>query len=389
MPYFQPHKMYSPFGLLLILGMLASPAPSQDVLTYHNNNSRTGYDGKETALTLTNVNVSTFGKLFILPADGVVDAEPLYLSNLSIGGITHNVAIVATEHDSVYAYDADTGTSLWKVTTLKAGETTSDTHGCRQITPEIGITSTPVIWRRKSGNPIIYVVAMSKDKAGNYHQRLHALDATTGGEMLNGPVDISGQYPGTGDNSSNGYVIFDPAQYAERMGLLLTGNTVYLAWTSHCDFRPYTGWIMGYNANTLSQTTILNITPNGSEGGIWSAGGGMAADNSGNIFLLDGDGVFDSTLNGSGFPEYGDYGNGFLRLTTTGGLAVADYFEMYNQASENGSDTDFGSGGAMLVSQKDSTGKLWQLALGAGKDGNLYVVDRSNLGKFNSTTNNI
>jgi len=393
MPYTQPPQESSPLPVqvvfIFILGVLASTAYSQDVLTYHNNNSRTGYDSKETILTLANVNVSTFGKLFILPADGVVDAEPLYISNLSIGGVTHNVLIVATEHDSVYAYDADTGGLLWQVTMLKAGETTSGNHGCGQITPEIGITSTPVISRRKTGNPIIYVVAMSKDSAGNYHQRLHALDATTGAELENGPVDISAQYPGTGDNSSNGFVIFDPGQYAERVGLLLTGNTVYLAWTSHCDFRPYTGWIMGYNANTLAQTTVLDITPNGSEGGIWSSGGGMAADNSGNIFLLDGNGVFDSTLNSSGFPNQGDYGNGFLRLTTTGGLAVADYFEMYNQASENGSDTDLGSGGAMLVNEKDSTGKVWQLALGAGKDGNLYVVDRTNLGKFNSTKNNI
>ena len=230
---------------------------------------------------------------------------------------------------------------------------------------------------------------MSKDNSGTYHQRLHALDATTGAEVRGGPVDISATYPGTGDNSSGGKVIFDPAQYKERAALLLVGTTLYLAWASHCDFRPYTGWIMGYNATTLAQTTVLNVTPNGNEGAIWNSGAGMATDGSGNIFLLDANGVFDTTFTASGFPLDSDYGNAFLRLTTKGGLAVADYFEMDNQASENGSDVDLGSGGTLLVTQKDSTGKLWQLAIGAGKDSNLYVVDRTNMGKFNPSNNNI
>jgi PQQ enzyme repeat len=365
------------------------PVHSQDVLTYHNNNSRTGFDSHETTLTLANVNSATFGKLFTVPADGLVDAEPLYVSAVSISGVTHNLLIVASEHDSVYAYDADTGSLLWHVRTLKSGETTSDNRGCSQVTPEIGITSTPVIVRRKTGNPVIYVVAMSKDSSGNYHQRLHALDAGSGAELANGPVDISAQYPGTGDNNSGGFVIFDPAQYKERSGLLLLGGTIYLAWASHCDFRPYTGWIMGYNATTLAQTTVLNVTPNGNEGAIWGSGAGMAADSSGNIFLLDANGLFDTTLNSSGFPSSGDYGNAFLHLTTKGGLAVADYFEMDNESSENASDVDLGSGGTLLVNQKDSTGKTWQLAVGAGKDSNLYVVDRTNMGKFSSTSNKI
>jgi hypothetical protein len=218
---------------------------------------------------------------------------------------------------------------------------------------------------------------------------LHALDATNGHELHNGPVDIAAKYPGTGDNSSGGFVIFDPGQYKERAGLLLTNGTVYLAWASHCDFRPYTGWIMGYNANTLVQTTVLNVTPNGNEGAIWSSGAGMATDGAGNIFLLDANGFFDTTLNSSGFPASGDYGNAFLRLTTSGGLAVGDYFEMDNQAQENGSDVDLGSGGALLINQRDSTGKVWQLAVGAGKDSNLYVVDRTRMGKFSSSSNNI
>ena len=373
---------------MLLIMLLSVSALAQDMLTYHNNNSRNGLDNKETTLTLANVNSASFGKLFTVAADGLVDAEPLYISNVSISGVSHNLLIIATEHGSVYAYDADTGVSLWQITTLKTGETTSDSRGCSQVTPEIGITSTPVVLRPKTGNPILYVVAMSKDSSKNYHQRLHALDATTGAELKGGPVDISGQYPGTGDNSSGGSVVFDPAQYKERAGLLSIAGTVYLAWASHCDFRPYTGWIMGYNMNTLKQTTILNVTPNGNEGAIWGAGAGMAADTSGNIFVLDANGVFDTTLNSFGFPNQGDYGNAFLHLTTAGGLAVADYFEMDNESSENASDTDLGSGGTLLLTQKDSAGNTWNLAVGAGKDSNLYVVDRTNMGKFSSTSNN-
>ncbi|MFZ0731516.1 MAG: pyrrolo-quinoline quinone [Candidatus Sulfotelmatobacter sp.] len=373
---------------VLIVALYVAAAFSQDVLTYHNNISRNGLDNKETTLTLANVKSATFGKLFTVAADGLVDAEPLYVSDVTIGGVSHNLLVVATEHGTVYGYDADTGASLWQVTTLKAGETTSDNRGCSQVTPEIGITSTPVVVRPKTGNPVIYVVAMSKDSSGDYHQRLHALDATSGADLKKGPVDIAAQYPGTGDNSSNGYVIFDPAQYKERAGLLVIGNAVYLAWASHCDYRPYTGWIMGYNINTLAQTTVLNLTPNGNEGAIWGAGAGMAADSTG-IFLLDANGVFDTSLNTSGFPAEGDYGNAFLHVKTSGGLAVTDYFEMDNESQENGSDTDLGSGGTLLLSQKDSTGKTWNLAVGAGKDSNLYVVDRTNMGKFSSTSNNI
>src|SRR5579863_143265 len=372
--------------LILAFSFHALPARSQNLLTYHNNNVRNGFNEHETILTRANVNSATFGKLFTIPVDGLVDAEPLYVAAVNVSGVTHNVLLVATEHGSVYAFDA--GTQLWHITTLKSGETTSDNRGCSQVTPEIGITSTPVILPSKT-RPVAYVVAMSKDSNGNYHQRLHALDVTSGVELFKGPVDIQAKYPGTGDNSSGGFVIFDPAQYKERAGLLVIGSTVYLAWVSHCDYRPYTGWIMGYSTSTLGQTTVLNVTPNGNEGAIWGSGAGMAADGSGNIVLLDANGLFDTNLNSSGFPLQGDYGNAFLRLTTSGGLAVADYFEMDNQSQENGSDTDLGSGGTLLLSQKDSTGKTWNLAVGAGKDSNLYVVDRTNMGKFSSTSNNI
>ena len=385
-----PSPRLSVLRLTQLTLLVAVSAFSQDVLTYHNTNSRTGLNSAETTLTLTNVNSTSFGKLFTLTVDGLVDAEPLYLSAVPVQGTTHNVLIVATENDSVYAFDADTGSQLWHISTLKSGEVPSDDRGCGQVTPEIGITSTPVISRPKGSNGVIYAVAMSKDSSGNYHQRLHALDATTGNELYKGPVDITAQYPGTGDNSSGGFVIFDPAQYKERSGLLLQGGEVYLTWASHCDIRPYTGWIMGYNASTLAQKTVINVTPNGNEGAIWGSGAGLAGDGSGNIFFLDANGVFDTTLNSSGFPSSADYGNAFIRLTTKGGLAVADYFEMDNGVQESDDDTDLGSGGAILLPNlKDSSGNTWQLAAGAGKDSNLYVVNRNSMGKFNSSSNNI
>ncbi len=368
----------------------ATTAHSQNVLTYRYNNSRTGLTSQETTLNPSNVNVNTFGKLFTLSVDGVVDAQPLYLSAVTISGGTHNVLIVATENDSVYAFDADTGTQYWKARTLLSGETPSDDRGCSQVVPQIGITSTPVISRPKGTNGVIYTVAMSKDSSGNYYQRLHALNAATGAELYKGPVTIAAKYPGTGDNSSNGYVIFDPSQYKERSGLLLSDGTVYLTWASHCDIRPYTGWIMAYSATKLTQTSVLNVTPNGNEGAIWGSSAGLTMDADGNIFFLDANGVFDTKLNSSGFPSSGDYGNAILRLTTTGGLAVADYFEMYNQENENCCDVDLGSGGAILLPNlKDASGNTWQLLAGAGKDGNLYLVNRASLGKFNTSSNKI
>ena len=371
--------------LCVLISISASPSYSQDVRTYHNNNARTGLNNAETILTPTNVNMATFGKLFTLPTDGFVDAQPLYLSAVIMSnGKPRNLVIVATENGSVYSFDADTGVKIWHDTMIRPGETISGNRGCSQIAV-IGITSTPVIFRPQTGNPVIYTVAMTQDGAGKYHQRLHALDATNGAELYGLAPDIQAKYPGTGDNSSGGYVIFDPGQVKERAALLLIDHTVYMSFASHCDIRPYTGWVMGYSITTLKQTTVLNLTPNGSEGGIWGSGAGLAADGSGNIFLLDGNGDFDTTLNASGFPTDGDYGNAFLKLTTTGGLAVADYFEMENEVSENGQDLDLGSGGPLIVTPTDSKGKVWQLAVGAGKDTNIYIVDQTNLGKFNST----
>jgi outer membrane protein assembly factor BamB len=362
------------------------------VTTYHNDNARTGQNLNESTLSPAKVNPSSFGKLCVILADGEVDAQPLYLSNVSIPNQgTRKVLYVASEHGSVYAFDADTGASLWQISTVLLGETTSDDRGCGQVTPEIGITSTPVIDLNAGPNGTIYVVAMSKDASGNYHQRLHALNLTTGAEEFGGPREIQGSYPGSGDNSSGGNVIFDPGQQLERPGLLLLNGMIYTTWGSHCDIRPYTGWIMGYDENTLAQVTVLNVTPNGNEGSFWMSGTAPAADANGNIFALDANGTFDATLNAQGFPSQGDFGNAFLKIATNNRqLAVADYFEMFNQAAENSTDGDLGSGGALVLPDlTDGSGQTRHLAVGAGKDANIYVVDRDAMGKFNSGANHI
>ena len=368
----------------------ATAPATTDVLTYHNDIARTGQNLTETTLTTSNVTSAKFGKLGFYPVDGLVDAEPLYASKVAVpNNGTHNVLIVPTENDSVYAFDADSGATIWQVSVLKSGETASDNRGCGQVTPEIGITSTPVIDRTRGPNGAVYVVAMSKN-GSTYYQRLHALDLALGTELFGGPVDIQATYPGTGDNSSNGSVVFDPAQYKERAALLLLNGVIYTGWASHCDIRPYTGWIMGYSESTLAQTSVLNVTPNGNEGAIWMAGAGLAADTSGNIYFLDANGDFDTTLNSSGFPSDGDYGNAFMKLSTSSGLAVADYFEMDNGVAESGGDTDLGSGGMIVLPDlSDGSGNTWHLAVGAGKDSNLYLVNRDSMGKFSSSNNNI
>ena len=368
----------------------AATGSSIDVVTYHDDIARTGLNANETILTPNNVTASKFGLLMTLPVDGKVDGEPLFLSNLTAGGRERNVLYAVTEHDSVYAFDADSGTQIWKTSILGAGETTSDSHGCGQIAPEIGITSTPVIDRSAGPNGAIFVVGMSKDQSGAYRQRLHALEAITGVELAGSPVEIHASYPGTGAGSSAGSVIFDPGQYAERVGLLLLNGEIYMGWTSHCDQQPYTGWLMGYSESTLAQTSVLNLTPNGSEGSIWMSGTGLAADANGNIYFLDANGTFDTALNANGFPTNGDFGNGFLKVSTAGGsLAVTDYFEPYNTVAESAGDLDLGSGGALVLPDlHDAMGAIHHLAVGAGKDQNIYVVDRDSMGKFNPQNNN-
>lgn len=371
------------------------PVSGVDVTTYHYNNSRDGLNAKETILTQTNVNSASFGKIDFYTVDGKVDGEPLYLSSFAIGGKTRNVLYVVTEHDSVYAFDGDDGTQLWMKSVLGANERTA-TNGCSQISPEIGITSTPVIDRQYGAHGAIFVVGMSVDANGNYHQRLHGLDLTTGAELSGGPTEIAATYPGNGAFSKNGLQIFDPAQYAERVGLLLMNGTIYLGWTSHCDSQPYTGWLMAYSEQTLQQTSVLNLTPNSGgtgfgegEGSIWMSGAGLAGDSSGNIYFLDANGGFDTMMDANGFPMYGDFGNAFMKVSTAGGkLAVADYFSDFDTVALSQDDRDLGSGGVLLLpDMTDASGKLRHLAVGAGKPDAIYVVDRDNMGKFNSSNN--
>jgi outer membrane protein assembly factor BamB len=363
------------------------PAPPTDVVTYKNDVARTGQNLTESVLKPVNVSAATFGLLRLLQVDGKVDAQPLYLSQLNVGAATYNVVFVVTEHDSVYAFDSDSGTTLWHVSVLGSGESLSDSHGCGQIVPEIGITSTPVIDRNAGPHGALYLVAMSKDASSNYHQRLHALDVTTGAELFGGPTEITATYP-----TASGSTSFNPGQYAERAALLLAGGTLYTAWTSHCDAQPYSGWVIGFDPATLARTKVLNVAPNSHDTGpaIWMSGGGPAADTAGNVYLLTGNGAFETSMDANGFPSGQDYGNSFLRLAGSGPFVVADYFTMSNEVAESSADLDLGSGGGMLLpDMTDAGGTVRHLMVGAGKDGNLYVVDRDSMGRFNSSGNQI
>ena len=369
-----------------------TPTPASatipDVTTYHYDNTRQGLNAQETTLTLANVNSTTFGLLGTYPVDGKVDAQPLFAASLPLASGAVNALFVATEHDTVYALNAATGAQLWKSSILAAGETTSDPRSCNQIAPEIGITSTPVIDRAAGTAGAIFVVGMSKDASGRYHQRLHALDLLTGAELAGSPTEIAATVPGGGEGTSGGNVVFDPAQYAERVGLTLVNSTIYTAWTSHCDIQPYTGWVIGFNEKTFAQSTVLNLTPNGSEGAIWMSGYGLAADPAGSLYLLDANGSLDSGFTAAGFPKENDFGNAILKLSTNSGLAVADFWEPFNTNAESDADVDLGSGGAMLLPDfTDASGGVRHLLVGAGKDHNIYVADRDNLGKFNAAGN--
>ena len=378
----------APFALTV---QTAAMTNAPDVTTYHFDVARDGLNSHETILTPASVNSTQFGKIGFQAVDGKVDAEPLFLANVPISNTLHNILYVATEHGSLYAFDADSGSQLWKTSVIPSGEITSDNHSCTQITTEIGITSTPVIDRKQGPNGTIFTVGMSKDAAGKYHQRLHALDVATGAEIAGSPSEIVATYPGTGDNSLNGNVVFDPSQYAERSALLLLNGNIYTAWTSHCDVGLYTGWVMAFNETTLQQTLLLNLTPNGKMGSVWMSGNGLAADPAGNLFLLDANGTFDTTLDASGFPSRGNFGNAMLKLTTSGGkLAVADYFESFNTVAQSAADQDLGSGGELLLPDlTDASGAVHHLIVGAGKDKNIYLADRDNLGKFNATGNDV
>jgi hypothetical protein len=353
----------------------SAAGPLSGVFTHHYDNKRTGAIVSETMLTPSNVNTAGFGKLFTDPVDAQVYAQPLYVANVTIPNQgTHNVVYLATENDSVYAFDADTGgPPLWQTSFLSPGVTpvpSADT-GCGQIVPIIGITATPVI---DPATGTIYIIAQTK-KNGTYVHRVHALDITTGSERPNSPVVISPTAQGSG-----GTVTFDTLRQKERAALLLVGNTVYVAASSHCDIEPYHGWLVGYDKSSLNQTAVFNTTPNGSEGAIWMSDGGSSADAAGQIYVSTSNGTFDADTGGP------DYGESLVKLDPST-LGVLDFFTPFNQAMLSDQDLDLGSGALMLL--PDQPGPNPHLAVSAGKGATLYLVNRDNLGKFNSTSDQI
>jgi len=365
-----------------------SPTPSgsrsSGVFTYHNDNARSGQNLQEIILTPSKVDQAKFGKIFSCAVDGYVYAQPLYVANLVIPGAgTHNAVFVATEHDSVFALDVDNSAclQLWRTSFINpaAGITTvpSDDVDSGDISPEVGITGTPVI------DPLsntLYVVARTKEN-NTYVQRLHALDIATGAEKFGGPVVIQASVPGTGDGSVGGSVPFDPLRENQRVALLLSNGVVYAAFASVGDVDPYHGWLLGYNAATLQQVAVFNATPDGSRGGIWQAGGGPSADSAGNVYVVVGNGTFDADVGGR------DFGDSFLKLSTSaGGFNLADFFTPFNQADLAANDFDLGSTDPLLLPEQTGTAHP-RLVLAAGKDGNGYLVDRDNMGRFNPNDN--
>ena len=358
--------------------------PVAGVFTYHNDNARTGQNLNEKTLTWANVNQAQFGMKFSYPLDGIAYASPLYVPNVLISGQgVHNIVYVATEHDSVYAFDADglSPNPLWHVSLIPPGETTvpaADTGEIGDIAPVIGITGTPVI---DPNTGTLYVVAKTKvTNNTTYVQRLHALDITTGAEKFGGPVAIQPSVPGIGDgNDGKGNVPFNALRENQRPALLLSNGVVYIGFASHGDNGPYHGWVLGYDATTLQPVMAYNNTPNGGEGGIWQSGGGLAADSAGNIYFVAGNGTFDANT-----PGGVDYGESVEKISP-GGLAL-DFFTPHDQVTLSAGDLDLGSGAALLL--PDQSGAHPHLLVTAGKNGTIYLIDRDNMGHFNPNNDN-
>ena len=354
--------------------------------TMRNDNFRSGVNSSETVLTTANVTSSQFGKLFTYSTDEISHASPLYVANVNIPGAgLHNVVYVATEHDSVYAFDADgrSASPLWQVSFINPPSITTvpaaDTGETGDINPEIGITSTPVI---DVSSGTIYVVAKTKEVSGgttNYRHRLHALNLTTGAEKFGGPVILQASVPGTGAGSSGGVLAFNSLRQNQRTALTLTNGVVYMAFTSHGDVLPYHGWVLGYNATTLQQTMAFCTSPNGSQGGIWQSGLGLPVDSTGNLYMMTANGAFNANTGGT------DYGDTFLKLSPAG--VVLDYFTSKDQSTMNSNNWDLSSSGPLLL--PDQTGTRPHLLVGAGKNGTIYVVDRDNMGHYSNSDSGV
>jgi hypothetical protein len=355
---------------------------SAQVTTSQYDNARTGANLHETQLTPGNVNAQKFGKLFSLKVDGDIYAQPLLMRDVPIPGKgRHDVLFIATEHDTVYAFDAygNPATPLWQVSLLKDKDTTVSANyaACPFIAPEIGITSTPVIDPRTG---TLYVLARTEEgggffSAGKFHQHLHALAVTTGVEKFGGPVEIRASMHGRGDGSSAGELPFGTLRENPRASLLLVNGVVFLSWGSACDVGPYHGWVIAYDAQSLRQKAIFNASPDADDSGIWAGDTGPAADDDGNIFVATGNGLFDVNKGGR------DYGDSLLKLNFDGQtLKVGDYFAPFDADDLNTKDQDLGSGGPVLL--PDQTGPYPHLALIAGKDGVIYVINRDHMGHY-------
>jgi len=381
-----PRWLFAILSLGILIAACGFPASAQvNVLTQHNTNFRTGLNDSEAILTPANVNAATFGPIFSLPVDGKISAQPLYMSGVNIPGRgTHNVVYVVTLHDSVYAFDADglSSTPLWQVNFLNpaAGiitETPAEL-GCATTTAntEMGILGTPVI---DSGTQTMYVLAKTKEN-GTFHFRLHALDTTTGMEKLGGPLDLSASVTG-----KIGTLMFSTAakNMMARPGMLLSQGIVYMAFGSNgCDGGGTRGWVLAYDASTLLQLGVFNDTPDNktAQGNIWMAGNGLASNDAGDIFFSTANGPFDANLGSN------DYGSSILKIGwTNGSLVEHDYFTPYNQAALAAQDLDVGSAGVTML--PDQPGTFPHLIIGSGKAGDVYVMNRDNLGQYNPVDN--
>jgi hypothetical protein len=389
------------FALFLGCAAPVCSALATDILTNRGDNARTGLNATENLLTPSFVRSTSFGLVYNNPVDGQVYAQPLYVSNHQItptGGRPKvaNVLYVATEHDSLYAFDADTGVLYWKTSLLPTGESPVQANdpniGCSDLAPEIGITATPVIDKSAGPNGTIFVVAFSTNGSGGYFNRLHAIDLAAGHDQLGiGPVLINPAPSGTSPFNT-----FNSTRQRGRAGLLLLNGIIYTSWGSYCDNSPYSGWIIAYYENSLSQAAVFDSNPNGSPpssrlpdgsgNGIWQDGTAPAVDPNNNIYVLTGNGPFDTNLTG-GFPTTSDYGDSALKLLTPS-LSVSDYFTPFDEQTDAASDLDLGSGAAVVLPDiSDTTGTIHHFLVAAGKDTTLYLLDRDNLGKFNSGGN--
>lgn len=369
---------WRPIGTTGIENPAGYPVVPTDIVTQRFDNTRSSCNTLETCLGPANVGANTFGKLFSYPVDGQVYAQPLYLSNFAVtNGNFHNIVYVATEHNSVYAFDADNNTGansapLWHVNL--GPSVPSNNLGCGDLTPEVGITSTPVIDRNLK---TIFVVTKTFEN-NQYLYKLHALYLTNGKERPGSPVLLQATVAGTGDG---GTTVSYQGQYVhQRSALLEVNGTIYVLSASHCDYTPYHGWVLGYNASTLKQTAVFNTTPDGGLGGIWMAGAGPCADTQGNLYFATGNGTFDANTTSR------NYGDTIMKLGTQNGFSVMSYFTPYNQADLSNSDADLGSGGVMLLPDQIGTKAHPHLMVAAGKQGTVYLLDRDNMGGYNATT---